>query len=190
MDAQEVTKLQADAWKTTIEVQQHFNDIEMRIRALAITVFTAVLGGAAVAVKNGTILHVAHHPLSLGAAILIIGIVAWLLFLFVDALWYHRLLKGAVKHGIELEKMLKEGGVPGFGLTTAIGDASPFRPFWISWKKVRVHSTAKIWTFYLTVGATLAGAAVILILGTVNPATHGKPKAPSSTTTVSTTTTP
>ena len=31
-------------WKTSVEVQQHFNDIEWRIRGLAVTVATSHLG--------------------------------------------------------------------------------------------------------------------------------------------------
>jgi hypothetical protein len=42
-----------------------------------------------------------------------------------DRLWYHRLLEGAVLHGIEVEKAL-EAAIPQIGLTSAIGAASPF----------------------------------------------------------------
>jgi hypothetical protein len=36
------------AWQTVVEVQQHFNTIEMQIRNIAVAVLTATLGAAAV----------------------------------------------------------------------------------------------------------------------------------------------
>src|SRR5262245_38636337 len=100
----ELTKLRVEAWKTTIQVQQHFNDIEMKIPCLAITVLTAVLAAAAVAIKNGTRLDLGWFCLPLGSALLFVGLVTWLLFYFVDKIWYHRLLLGAVNHGKALEE--------------------------------------------------------------------------------------
>ena len=44
MNDPELRKLQVEAWKTTVQVQEHFNEIEMKIRALAITVLTAGIG--------------------------------------------------------------------------------------------------------------------------------------------------
>ncbi len=43
-----------DMWKQAVEVQMHFNDIEWRIRGLALTVATFALGAAGVAAKDGT----------------------------------------------------------------------------------------------------------------------------------------
>jgi hypothetical protein len=37
-----------EVWKKTIDVQQHFNTIEMQIRNFAITVLTATIGAAGV----------------------------------------------------------------------------------------------------------------------------------------------
>lgn len=36
-----------EAWKKTIDVQQHFNTIEMQIRNIAVTVLTATIGASA-----------------------------------------------------------------------------------------------------------------------------------------------
>lgn len=55
-------------WKTSIEVQQHFNGIEWRIRGLALTVATFALGAAGVAAKDKSTLG----PISLGSAVLIL----------------------------------------------------------------------------------------------------------------------
>lgn len=41
------------AWEKTVDVQQHFNDLELRVRSLALTTLTAVLAGAAYAFSQG-----------------------------------------------------------------------------------------------------------------------------------------
>lgn len=41
-----------------------------------------------------------------------------------DRFWYHSLLKGAVLHGLYIEREWKDS-LPELGLTTAIGAASP-----------------------------------------------------------------
>jgi hypothetical protein len=41
-----------EAWKQTIQVQQHFNDLELRIRNYAITLLGALFGVAAYAFKE------------------------------------------------------------------------------------------------------------------------------------------
>ncbi len=144
-----------EAWKMTVQVQQHFNDIELRIRGLAITVLAAVVAAAAVAVENGK-----GH---LGAVILGMGLVAWLLFLFVDQAWYHRLLLGAVAHGKVVEGVLGAN----FALATAIANASPIdiarkAPYLKRFlgDDGKLHSTGKISVFYGGV-AILIGVAAI-----------------------------
>lgn len=147
----------------TIQVQQHFNDIEMRVRALAITVLTAILGAAAVAIKNGTNLHVRGVSVSLGAAIFFIGLVIWSLFYLVDQIWYHRLLIGAVKHGEALEDILA-AEIEGFGLTHAISKESPYPikvPF-VEFKKPKtIHSSTKLGIFYWCVAGLLVVATIV-----------------------------
>ena len=151
MNDDELTKLRVEGWKTIVQVQQHFNDIEMTIRGLAITVLAAVVAAAALAVENGK-----GH---LGAAILVLGVIAWIMFLFVDQAWYHRLLIGSVKQGVAIEKMLPDG----FGLTTAIGDESPIKlPVKVPWvaPKGELHSTGKLLVFY-------GGVAIVLLLAAI-----------------------
>lgn len=180
MTDDELTKLRVEAWKTIVTVQQHFNDIEMTIRGLAITVLAAVVAAAALAVENGK-----GH---LGVAILVLGVIAWLMFLFVDQAWYHRLLLGSVKQGIAVEKMLPDG----FGLTTAIGDASPIKlerngkPIKLPWvaPKGELHSTGKILVFYGGVAIVLLVAAVVtwfLVPDTTSASGSGRPAVSSPT---------
>jgi hypothetical protein len=156
LDDIEQTKLGVEIWKKTVDVQQHFNDIEMRIRNYALTLLVAVLGAAALAVREGTVLTLGGIETSLAVWILVAGLITWCAFGLMDGLWYHRLLVGSVKHGIALEQELK-GKVPNIGLTKAIGDNSPF-----SFMGRKVHSSAKLAGFYSIVAVLLVVLAVVI----------------------------
>jgi hypothetical protein len=153
-----------DAWKTTVDVQQHFNLIEMQIRNFAITTLTAVLGASALlhnehqkaiseaitnskpAPSNMMFILFGTMPISLPDIVLAGGILVWLAFYFMDRWWYHPLLIGAVRHAETIEKTLKDGGAFGaefIQLSTEISKASPLRLF-----GVEIHSTRKIDLFY------------------------------------------
>lgn len=88
-----------DAWKTTVSVQQHFNDLELRIRNFAITFTTAVLGLAGLALKE-----LSSSPLPV--ALLFIGALGWGAFYFMDRFWYHRFLDAAGEHAGKIERWL------------------------------------------------------------------------------------
>jgi hypothetical protein len=120
-----------DAWRKTVEVQQHFNDIELRIRNYDLTLLLAVSGAAGFTLQNG--LAVWDGRISLAAFLLMAGLGIHAAFYFMDRFWYHRLLNGAVEHGAKLEKELsllvsrRDDGA--FDLTRAIGRHSPVRFF-------------------------------------------------------------
>ena len=67
-----------DVWKTTIEVQQHFNDLELRIRSFAVTLVVAVFGAVALAVKEHYLITIHNITFSLGVAACIAAIPGWL----------------------------------------------------------------------------------------------------------------
>lgn len=172
-----------DAWKMAVTVQQHFNDIEMRIRNYALTLLLAVLAGAGLALREHEAFRILGLDISLAFAILLAGLVAWLSFYFMDEFWYHRLLIGAVMHAIALEKTLAQD-VPGIGLTQRIGDESPV----YLWKRRRegkpkrdgtprkagerreLHSTQKIRVFYLVTAFLLLFLAVVVELSATTAA--------------------
>ena len=162
----EQVKLQLDAWKAVVQVQQHFNDIGLKVRGLAITLLTAVLGAATVALKEGTRVDVLGAGVRLGSLVLAMGLVIWMLFYFVDQIWYHRLLLGAVKQGELLEDLLKET-VPGIGLTHGISamSAYTFRFFGTKWV---LHSRHKLKFFYLGVAALLLALAITSQFGVLS----------------------
>ncbi|GIF45609.1 hypothetical protein DFJ67_0757 [Asanoa ferruginea] len=157
-----------ELWKQSVEVQKHFNDIELRIRSLALTVVTFALGGATLAIKDDRSSVLFGVEIHLASAILFAGFVVWVAFYFVDQVWYHRLLVGAVLHAEALERIIDQY-LPGAGLTASISKNSAYS------FKVRVGRTSKVFTirsrqkiqiFYTTVSAVLLLLALVIQLGT------------------------
>ncbi|MBK8459987.1 MAG: hypothetical protein WAS07_06540 [Micropruina sp.] len=159
-------------WKTTVEVQQHFNDIEWRIRGLALTVATFALGAAGVAAKDGATLG----PISLGSAVLCLGLILWYAFYFVDRLWYHPLLKAAVAEGTEFEKAIRRH-LPEAHMTAGITERSPQSVGWLvaflagpkGTDRVNghavMHSDHKLRWFYRVGASTFIIGAIALQIG-------------------------
>jgi len=158
----EKVKFALETWKIAIQVQQHFNTIEMQIRNIAVTVLTATIGVAGLvfnqmqetireAIKANQPIPATHNIQILGLGfssadmIVVGGLIAWLAFYFMDRWWYHRLLQGAVKHAQHIEDIIKETE---FGdlmsLSNSIRTASPFKFLGI----IKIHSDTKIDLFY------------------------------------------
>lgn len=160
-------------WKQSVEVQQHFNDIEWRIRGLALTVATFALGAAGLAVKDRTEVG----QVSLGAVIVFVGLILWYAFYFVDRAWYHPLLKAAVVSGTRLENEIKKS-LPEAGMTQAITEGSPYKPSRLvqilSRTSGDMRSDDKLVWFY-TVGAA---ALVLVTIGLQAAAFATDPKGP------------
>ena len=128
----------------------------MRIRNFALTLLVAVLGASAIAFREGRAISILDFRTSLATVLLVGGTITWLAFYFVDQIWYHRLLVGAVGQGMRLETLLAKQ-VPGIGLTQAIGKASPIRlP-----GGVTLHSRHKMMIFYFVI------VIILLVLATL-----------------------
>ena len=141
-----------ELWKKTVDVQQHFNDLELRIRNFAITVLGAVLGVIALSLKDKITVDVPRFGQKpLAALLTFIALITWLAFYFMDRFWYHRLLLGAVKHGLKIEKRL-ETVLPDADLAKSIGDESPIKIG--GWQIL--NSSRKMNLFYLSIAAMLA----------------------------------
>lgn len=115
-------------WQKSVDVQQHFNDIELKIRSLAITLMGAFFGAAGFIVKEGLELTILGLKLPAAGCLLLTALPVWLAFYMMDRFWYHRLLVGAVKHGIALEKELNRLSIP-IALADSIGKESPVTIF-------------------------------------------------------------
>lgn len=161
-----------DLWKKTVDVQQHFNDIEWRIRGLALTAATFALGAAGVAANDGTQVG----PLSLGSVIIVLGLILWYAFYFVDRVWYHPMLKAAVDQGARWEREFQQhlplaGAIGAPGMTDAISAGSANAELgWLTSflsRKKHMHSSEKLVWFYGAGALALVLAAIALQIGVV-----------------------
>ncbi|MDM3275879.1 hypothetical protein OGV80_14550 [Citrobacter sp. Ce119] len=163
----EILKIKVDVWKQVINTQQHFNDLAMKIRNFAILILSAFIGAIAVSFKSGFALVVMGHSTSIATILSFGGAIIWLLFFFVDVYWYHPLLIGAVKKGMEIESHLDKELGNVIDLTHTIGRESPkeikfsFRKKEIA--KFKLHSNHKAKTFYLGVFFLLIASSIILL---------------------------
>ncbi len=112
IDQKSMIKYTIKAWEKTVDVQQHFNQIEMQIRNFAITMLTTVLGAAGYAYVEGEV--------GLAKGLVLLGISSWLAFFIMDRFWYHQFLRGASKNAVEAEKLLQKWGFQAFDLSDKI----------------------------------------------------------------------
>lgn len=142
---------QIEIWKKIIDVQQHFNDLELRIRNFALVVTGAFLGLGGYAIKDGGIINAFGFEVSIAGLVVISAIIPLFAFYFMDRLWYHRLLDGSVQAGIEAETALKDMGYK-VNLGSKISEKSPFT-LWLF--GTNIHSKTKMDIFYLMLLAAL-----------------------------------
>lgn len=135
-----------EIWKNVVETQRHFNDIEIRIRNFAITIFTFFLAGIGFCIKENVIISKFGFSFPFASLVSLIGVVVIFAIFFMDKHWYHRLLEASVSQGIIIEKSLSSI-YPQINLTTIIKSKSPIKFF----KKFpfELHSAGKLRLFYL-----------------------------------------
>lgn len=146
------------AWEKTVEVQQHFNQLEMEIRRFAITVVVATIGAAGVVAKDSLFLTLCGARVSIASVLVLTGAVAWIAFGTVDYHWYHRLLKGAVKHGEHLELLLQKDGID-VRLATTVTEASKHP------NGRGPNSNEKLQRFYVSIFLVLLAMSFVLAWG-------------------------
>jgi phosphoglycolate phosphatase-like HAD superfamily hydrolase len=164
-----------DIWKTIVGVQQHFNDIEMRIRSMFVTILLALIASIGFLMDKKLSFSVGKINVQFATIVPLIGVLGAGLFYFIDRYWYHRLLVGSVKHAIDIEKKYKDE-IPELSLSDAIGRESPFKPRgWLFPFAARLlvkdprfkttgnlHSDGKIELFYKSVMVVLCFATVMI----------------------------
>ena len=150
-----------DIWKKTVDVQQHFNDIELRIRNYALTLFTATVAGIGLLEKDKIEFSFWNFIVPASAILSLVGLLVLCAFWYMDRLWYHKLLVGAVKHAIDIEKKYADQ-LPELGLSKRIGAESPHTFLRKKWK---IHSGDKYWFFYGLLAVPLIFLSVVLFLG-------------------------
>jgi len=150
-------EIQLRIWEKTVDVQQHFNTIELQIRNYALTLFTAVLAGVGYLLKEKINIEIDDFLIPASAMASLIGIVIMGSFYFMDKYWYHKLLKGSVNHSMDIEKALSTAH-PNIVLATKIKDSSPINFFGIM-----VRSDGKFRFFYYPLILTFVILYIILL---------------------------
>jgi|SRR5580704_3974711 hypothetical protein len=163
-----------DIWKKIVDVQQHFNDIEMRIRAIAIPTLAAMLGAAGFAHKEHVNISLFGASFSGAAAIALLTFVVWSVFYFLDRHWYHRLLYGAVNANIAIEKAIQTV-IPELDLGGHISRESPIVIKRNGREILRLRSTHKMDLVYGVVAALILGIALVFALSGGAPASSIAP---------------
>ena len=158
-----------DIWKTIVGVQQHFNDIEMRIRSMFVTILLALIASIGFLTDKKLSFSLGGINIQFATIIPFIGVLGAGLFYFIDRYWYHRLRVGSVKHAIDIEKKYQRE-LPELSLSDAIGRESPYKPKgWLIRLAARLvvkepryretgnlHSDGKIELFYKSVIVVLS----------------------------------
>jgi hypothetical protein len=153
-----------EIWKTSIEVQQHFNDIEMKIRGFFIAIMVAIVAAQGFLLEKRLSFPLGSVTILYATFLPLVGVVAAYLFYFMDRYWYHRLLIGAVLHAGAIEKKY-ESELPELGLGAKISERSPVEltsrlarkvaDLVVSHDEYRknkiLHSDAKIELFYKSI---------------------------------------
>ncbi|AMB46266.1 HAD family hydrolase [Methylobacterium sp. AMS5] len=148
-----------EAWKKTVDVQQHFNDLSMRTRNFAITVVGALIAAVGFTYQQGLQVEILGLKAAAGVGFVVAAAFAWLAFFFMDYYWYHIFLKGAVAHAAEIESRFKDE-IPGIGLGNSISAVSSN----VSFMGFRINSSRRLLLFY-SLGAAMIGVVFVTLLG-------------------------
>lgn len=148
-----------EAWKEYEKVAMHFNDLLIRLRTQSLAAVAAFAAIAGVLLKGESI----GEELRWGtlAAVFIVLSALWIAVWILDFAYYNRLLLGAVKSLLEIEKASKTGSrVSGLSLSTDI-EAAVRQGNWFSlesWDKAKGR-----WAFYIIVLLMLLTGVVVSI---------------------------
>jgi hypothetical protein len=103
-DAEQEAKNAIEIWKKCVDVHQHFNDLEMRIRNFAITVVGALIAAVSFTFQQGLQSKIFGIVMPAGVGLVAAAAFAWGGFFLMDRFWYHVLLRGAVMHSAKIEE--------------------------------------------------------------------------------------
>jgi len=95
-------------WKQTTLVQQHFNDISMKVRNFAIVIFSGFLTGVGLSIHSGIFVEFFEIRFSAGIIFAVAGMFVTQLIHFMDTYWYHVFLKGAVGTTMKVEAEINQ----------------------------------------------------------------------------------
>ncbi|MDX1539601.1 SH3 domain-containing protein [Arsukibacterium sp.] len=107
LDKKDRATLLIEYWKQSTQVQQHFNDVSMKVRNFAVVVFSAFLTGVGLSIHNGIFLEVLGCKFNAAVLFALVGMFVTQLIHFMDTYWYHVFLKSAVSETLKLESEIK-----------------------------------------------------------------------------------
>ncbi len=107
IELKDALRLDLDIWKEMIATQRHFNDIEMKIRGLFVTVTAALFGAIFLALQAQRTILVVGIEFNTVFILAVFGSIITVVFRMMDKVWYHPLLKGAVRASTELEAAMQ-----------------------------------------------------------------------------------
>ncbi|MUH73633.1 SH3 domain-containing protein [Psychrosphaera haliotis] len=99
--------LLVEIWKQSTQVQQHFNDVSMKVRKFAIVIFSAVLTGIGLSIHKSVFLQIFSFEISAAVLFAFAGAFVTQLIHFMDTYWYHIFLKSAVDETLKIENKIK-----------------------------------------------------------------------------------
>ncbi|MFY0686580.1 MAG: hypothetical protein JXQ90_05415 [Cyclobacteriaceae bacterium] len=150
-----------ELWRETIGVQKHFNDLSLKVRSYLVTVLGGLIVAVAYLYKENVLIEINGFSFNAGFMLIAAGIVLLLAIRIMDRNWYHELLRGAVKTGMEIEKLIKSkyGNQDLVFLTTQIKEDSEdvrIRPLFVLSKLrwAKFNSTIRMRLFYGFLGFT------------------------------------
>ena len=164
-----------EVWKKSVDVQQHFNDLAMRIRNFAITVVGALIAAVSFTYQQGLQIQVWGANVPVGAGLIGAAVFAWGGFFLMDRYWYHILLKGSVIHAGKIEDKYKDE-IPEIGLGKSISEASGK----VKILGVTMNSDRRLTSFY-ALGAVILLAIFSILIFSHPTRTAGQLPAPTQT---------
>ncbi|WP_337968664.1 HAD hydrolase-like protein [uncultured Flavobacterium sp.] len=133
-------------WSETVKVQQHFNDIALRIRNLSLTAFTFIIATLGYIVKENIVFYITGKEVNGITVFSFLGALIMFCFCFMDRYWYHKFLLGAVIQATFIEdKWYKI--IPEIGLSNAITKQSSFNISLLGFT-TKLNSKKRFWFFY------------------------------------------
>jgi hypothetical protein len=174
----EVRTAVVEAWKQTVSVQMHFNEMCMTLRNIAITMLAGAIGLAAYSAKENIQMHVMGQVIPIGAVVALAGFIGWAAFYGMDVHWYHVFLRGAGTHAGRIETRWHKA-LPELLLSSQIREVSTRVVFGIG-----INSTRRLTTFYGI------GAVILLITAVVAWNIEPAPPSPTSSSTPAAATVP
>jgi phosphoglycolate phosphatase-like HAD superfamily hydrolase len=133
-------------WSDIVKVQQHFNDIGLRIRNLSLTAFTFIIATLGYIIKENIAFVIRGYEINGITVFSFLGGIIISCFCFMDRYWYHKFLLGSVNQATFIENKWYKI-IPEIGLSNAITKQSGFNISLFGFKAV-LNSKKRFWFFY------------------------------------------